>query len=301
LDSKADWPLFARARAILFLTGTLEKGFGDSPRTVREALHSLLHGAGEHIFFPVNQEVDGVAAILLLPLLATCYDIAATMAPNNKKGARTNKKNKGRAGLAPTSTPSATASSSRQDSLSALRNSNLPTFHRSNVQTSGTTGGYYEFYKRATTRFCAWMREALPESKLTSVNDLRKGAEAILARNILSLEDTPPDPIVTPKEVMAEPSASIQYRQLLTDTKFAETGGDVGHRYMIQVLCYCRSVLRFGRRVAKVAILESSENAAATITGDDTHQLQDLIGGRFNALVEFLSCPCFGLFDKPGG
>jgi hypothetical protein len=220
------------------------------------------------------------------------------MAPNNKKGGRANnkKKGKGRAGLgqssgssnastASTSNPSATASSRRQDSLTALRTTNIPTFHRTNAETTGNTGGYYEVYKQATTRFWNWMKETLPESKLMSVNDLSKAADAILDRNIQSLEGAPPGPIVTPKHVMEELSVSIQYRQMLTATKFAETGGDKGHQYMIEVLRYCRSVLRFGRRVAKVAILETNEKEATTITGDEKDHHQDIIGGRFNALI----------------
>ena len=161
----------------------------------------------------------------------------------------------------------------------------LPTFrgktevHATATAGSGGSGGCYEIYKQSTTRFWEWMKQALPKSKMTSVNDLRKGADTVLELNIASLDDDPPNPIIAPRAIMDDLSMSIKYRELFTETKYIDTGGDNGHRYMVDVLKYCRSVLRFGRHVGRVAVADFKE------TSTKKEKDIDGVGGRFGALI----------------
>jgi len=191
--------------------------------------------------------------------------------PPKRKGRNNNKEKKGRhAGGGGCSSGAAAAApraqqQQQQEDVAFRIMSNLPTFHGKggsarNDPTFGCTGsgggGYYEIYKKATTRFCDWMRSALPKSRMRSVNDLRRGADEIMDHNIRTMveqkerpqqqEGTPPNPIVAPADIMEELSTCIMYRQKFTDTKFGDSG-DFGHRYMIDTLRYCRSVLKFSR------------------------------------------------------
>jgi hypothetical protein len=118
---------------------------------------------------------------------------------------------------------------------------------------------------------------------MKSVNDLKKGADTILELSVASLETEDPlqIPIVAPTEVLHDLSRSIQYRTMFSESKFGTaTGGDQGHQYMIDVLRYCRSILRFSRHVAKVAIAEDLKKNPFKEPRD-----VDGIGGRFNALM----------------
>jgi hypothetical protein len=263
------------------------------------------------------------------------------MAPNNKKkGGRTNNNNKKKggnkgagAGTLPQTTTTASSSllttrTAAPTMLGNITNNPLPTFHHHSIKnnnkddgidSSSGGGGYYAIYKRATTNFWSWMKQTLPQSKMTTVNDLRHGADAVLECNIQSLDSDgcsarssrPTIIILPPKAVLKELSLSIQYRQLMTSSaKFAAHhvsgsssggggGGDQGHKYMLEVLCYCRSVLEFGRHVAKVAIKEQKgryppiESSTIGVEDDDDndHKMgtadnqHDGIGGRFNALL----------------
>jgi hypothetical protein len=70
--------------------------------------------------------------------------------------------------------------------------------------------------------------------------------------------------IVAPKCIIDDLSKSIRYRQLVTDNRFdgdINDGGigDYGHQHIIEVLKYCRSVLKNGRRVAKVATITQQQ------------------------------------------
>ena len=160
------------------------------------------------------------------------------MAPNKKKGGRTNnKKKKGQAVAPKSNTTSASSQPSPQSQASILRQiPKLPAFGGKNKDESAKApdvGGYYEIYKRSTTRFWEWMKESLPNTKMVGVNDLRKGADSMLELNIASLDEATPHPIVAPKHILDDLSTSIHYRQLLTDTKYGNNGGDRGHKYMV--------------------------------------------------------------------
>jgi len=265
------------------------------------------------------------------------------MAPNKKKGGgkSNNKKGKGKdeVGRSKTAVTTATSSLSNNEinspgpiSESVLQNltsnKTLPTFHHdghSNEENATGTGGYYEIYKQATTRFRNWMKWSLPppfnsSNKMTSVNDLRKGADQILHHNVACLDKQPPPlPIKVPKQVLDDLKTSIYYREKYAVIQFGGLkGGDYTHKYMVDVLAYCRAVLGFTRQVAKVASINSSnlddaararvlgvamqvdmdatvdisnlDDATRAIFAVDSDECKvdddiDQIGGRFHALV----------------
>jgi hypothetical protein len=133
------------------------------------------------------------------------------------------------------------------------------------------------------------MRKTLPDAPMKTVDHLEKGAKLILERKEERLEiQSLILPIVVPPEVMGHLSTSIKYRELLTATKYDDANdgdgdnGDDGHRYMIKVLRYCRSVLKFSRQVARVALRDVTTTKSKTATENDE---SDWIRGRFHALL----------------
>jgi hypothetical protein len=157
-------------------------------------------------------------------------------------------------------------------------------------------------------------------NKMTSVNDLRKGADQILHHNVACLDKQPPPlPIKVPKQVLDDLKTSIYYREKYAVIQFGGLkGGDYTHKYMVDVLAYCRAVLGFTRQVAKVALINSSnlddaararvlgvamqvdmdatvdisnlDDATRAIFAVDSDECKvdddiDQIGGRFHALV----------------
>jgi hypothetical protein len=141
------------------------------------------------------------------------------------------------------------------------------------------SGGYHAMYKEATLRFHNWMsQKACPKSKMTAVNDYRKGVDLIANHNMsvyLNKNDEKVENlIVTPPEIMASLASSIRLREKVTASLFgSKSGGDLGHQYIIDVLHYCRSTLRFGNRIAAIYQESMGEKVA------------DAIGGRFSALT----------------
>lgn len=201
------------------------------------------------------------------------------MAPNRKKGGRNNNK-RGR------STANASSDSSGlQGVLGPLRtfhsNKNGPTGGLDSIQ----KGDMYERYKAATKRFVDWMRETLPSVKMTGVNDLGKGVEVILKHHVDCLDKVSlPDPSFVPtKEILHELQTSIEIREKFTNYFHGKLGGDGGHKHMLIVLKYCRSVLRFGKHIARISLkIFREENPTVKVQGD--HDVNS-IGGRFNALL----------------
>jgi len=206
------------------------------------------------------------------------------MAPNKMKGGgkSNNKIGKGKdevgrsKAAVTTTTPSINSPGPISESVlqNLTSNKTLPIFHHdghSNEKNATGTGGYYKIYKQATTRFRNWMMWSLPppfncSNKMTSVNDLRKGADQILHHNVACLDKQPsPLPINVPKQVLDDPKTSIYYREKYAVIQFGGLeGGDYTHKYMVDVLAYCRAVFGFTRQVAKVASVNSSNLDNAT-------------------------------------
>jgi hypothetical protein len=141
-----------------------------------------------------------------------------------------------------------------------------------------TGAGYHQMYKDATLRFHNWMAQvACPGLRMSAVDDYRKGVDFIVNQNMkVYLKEDEPSFIVAPPEIMANLASSIRLRERVTTRMFgSKDGGDVGHRYIIDVLEYCRCALRFGNRIAAVCKAKNE--------GDE--QEQEEIGGRFHALT----------------
>ena len=99
--------------------------------------------------------------------------------------------------------------------------------------------------------------EACPDLKMSAVNDYRKGVDHIVDHNmkvyLKKEENESKDLVVALPEVMSCLAASIRLRKRVTANRFgSKDGGDFGHQYIIDVLKYCQSSLRFGNRVAAI-------------------------------------------------
>ncbi len=194
--------------------------------------------------------------------------------PNNKKGY-------GRKSGKKSSTAAANERRNEPPSLQRLK-SLLPTFHekqKTSTDPSIETGGLYATYKQATLRYHNWMaQEACPNSKMSAVNDYRRAMQLILDKNwnVYNKKLENHNLIVTPPDILASLSTSIRLREKVTAEKFgSKNGGDAGHRYIIDVLKYCKSALRFANRIA-AAVYKASYN---------DEYVQDEMGGRFFALA----------------
>ena len=217
------------------------------------------------------------------------------MPPNNKKkgrgGRSSNKKKgyshgKGQGGGAPKQSASARDQTAPGSALRSIPE--LQTFHESK-DASAKAGGsdYYSIYKRATQNFRDWMKQALPGKRVDRVSDLNEGADDILQNNIdlFQAENTDPhkDLIVPTPRVLEELATSIRYRKIFTSGRYQD-GGDEGHRFMLETLEHCHTVLKFSRKVARVA-LSQFKNKNAQGKEQDEAKEQEEIGGRFNALL----------------
>jgi hypothetical protein len=164
-----------------------------------------------------------------------------------------------------------------QPLLQRIQNT-LPTFHdkQKNASTANS-GGHYAVYKEATLKFHNWISfQACPNLEMTSVNDYRNGVQRILDHNRSVYLKEEKDPIVTPPEIMISLSSSVRLREKVTAKHFgSKDGGDLGHRYIIDVLKYCRSALQFANRMA-YALNDTNE-------GDEN--VPQMIGGRFDVLT----------------
>jgi hypothetical protein len=179
----------------------------------------------------------------------------------------TNSKNKGRKQSAVQDQPL----------LQRIQNT-LPTFHDKEKRAStDNCGGHYAVYKEATLMFHNWMSfHACPNLKMTSVNDYRNGVQRILDHNRSVYLKEEKDPIVTPPEIMSSLSSSVRLREKVTAKHFgSKDGGDLGHRYIIDVLKYCRSALQFANRMAD----------ALNNTTENDENIPQTIGGQFGALT----------------
>lgn len=209
-----------------------------------------------------------------------------------KKGGNNNKKNKGGVSVRQKG-PSQQSSNSNSSGFRDF--DNLPSFHGkfSNSDSRGG-GGYYEIYKQSTTRFWDWMKQALPNTKMTAVNDLRRGADHVLNYNVEILDQKrDPPPIVAPTDILKDLEVSIEYREKVTTLQYGGGGGggedcggyagDEGHKYIVQVLRHCRTALRLGREVARVAAAEMQGQEPAVVA--NFAAVEDVVGGRFHALA----------------
>jgi hypothetical protein len=162
----------------------------------------------------------------------------------------------------------------------------LPTFHNKTKDTPNDStadsigGGYYTMYKEATWKFHKWMSEkACLSFKLVSVNDYRRAMQQVLDHNMSIFlkngEKDSEEHIVAPPDIMASLASSIRLREKVTANRFgSKDGGDLGHRYIIDVLKFCHNALRFGNRVATIISTKDSEETV----------VEDEIGGRFHIL-----------------
>jgi hypothetical protein len=220
-------------------------------------------------------------------------NIELTMGPK-KKVARSNKKKQKDKASASSSQPriASTTDSNRQQHQQ-LDIDNLPTFHTDNANhspnanTNDAKGGIYERYKKCTQNFRDWMKQVLPNHKIDTVNDLSKGVDQILDQNIKALDNSSPIVVISPSlETMESLTTSIKYREIMTENMYGNQGGDdeVGHKYMIETLKYCRDILRLSRRIARVAIKNNNTTSNANVNEQET-SVKDEIGGCFNALI----------------
>jgi len=224
---------------------------------------------------------------------------------NNKKN---NKQSNGRKYNTSSNGKNNNATPRQQQTTAATMTENVPAFH--SKQTNGGNGnggggGYYDIYKRSTTKFINWMKETLPNCKMNSVNDLTNGVDDLHKRTVESVQGQQDQPasaadvdvdadnsndqdqdedckqlFVAPKHIIDELSKSIRYRQLVTDNRFAAAAvTDEGHSYMIETLRYCRNVLKYGRRIAKVASVIDRQNAK-----EEEGVTEDRFGNAFAAL-----------------
>ncbi|GAX22654.1 hypothetical protein FisN_17Lh147 [Fistulifera solaris] len=203
--------------------------------------------------------------------------------PHNKGRNQGKKGNNKKARPQPANTPAAQGNE-RQPSLLQRIKSKLPTFHKKEkIAPNGVaSGAYYEMYKAATAQFHDWIsKDAWPHSKMTAVNDYRKGVDQIMESNMRiyqAMDVSQLDAlIVAPPDIMASLASSIRLRVNFTSDRFgSKDGGDIGHQYIVEVLQYCHDALLFSNRVAA---------AARKASGDKEIRVQDAIGGRFNALA----------------
>jgi hypothetical protein len=225
------------------------------------------------------------------------------MGPKKKGGRSNKKKQKNQASATSSSQPrivSTTDSNSQQQQQPYL----LPTFHTENANPppnkKDTTGGIYERYKKCTQNFRDWMTQVLPHRKFDHVDDLSKGVQQLLNQNkkAFEAEESCPMVVIAPLGIMENLTTSIKYRELMSETKYGNQQGDnddghvgdVGRKYMIETLKYCRQMLRVSRRVARVAIKDAAnKNNDKTVDDnaqdEDETSVADEIGGRFHALV----------------
>ncbi len=194
---------------------------------------------------------------------------------------RRNRANRGRHNRQPISrTPP--SSGGGQPLLQRIQSA-LPTFHSKTAPNDASLGsiggGYYALYKEATLRFHNWMaNRACRGMKMKAVNDYRRGVDHIVEHNVqVYLKEVENgELIVAPPDIMESLVSSIRLRERVAANLFGSiTGGDQGHQYIIDVLHYCRSALRFGNRVAAVYNAKDDEEVRA----------EDAVGGRFNALA----------------
>jgi hypothetical protein len=187
------------------------------------------------------------------------------MAPT--KG-RQNNSNKGKSNNKPTPVPRIPAAAHGKQRMKL----------QETVENTGA--GYHQKYKEATLRFHTWMAQvACPGLRMSAVDDYRRGVDFIVNQNMKSYtaeDGTNLDSlIVAPPEILASLALSIRLRERVTTKMFgSKDGGDLGHRYIIDVLEYCRCALRFGNRIAAVCKAKNE--------GDGEEQ--EAIGGRFHAL-----------------
>lgn len=199
-----------------------------------------------------------------------------TARPNNKKKPR---------GAA--EAPSSRVPAGPRDDAPNFPETSLPHFGGNSLgkkNNGAVFGGYHEIYKLATSNFWQWMKETLPQTPMKAVNDLPKGVHHIFKHNCDILDSHSSDneskmPIFVPKYVLKQLSTGIQYRELLTQTRYGHTGADEGHAYMVRVLRHCRDVLQSCRQVAKTVLSESR------VVLEESGRTIDAIGGRFNALI----------------
>jgi hypothetical protein len=163
-------------------------------------------------------------------------------------------------------------------------------------QTNHDKASIVEQYKEANGRFYHWMAQACPESNMSAVNDYRHGVQQILKHNYnvyclskqqsgalqeitntnTSLKTAKNEKrfIIAPPAIMTSLATCIRLREKLTIRIYgSKKGGDDGHRYIIDVLKYCRSALRYANRMATAVHKEENNR---------THETKD---NRFHALT----------------
>jgi hypothetical protein len=149
-----------------------------------------------------------------------------------KKQARKTNKKKGGGGGARNvliSTPSSTDPSSLlKGEVPEFGNNDSSSVNESNYST------IYSRYKLATRRFLQYMRNSVPKEEIegdTSCNFLLTAAEWMTANSHAM------DP-----SIMNDLKLCIRMRSRVANSIFG--GGDVGHKYFLEVLTYCWTVLR---------------------------------------------------------
>ena len=150
-----------------------------------------------------------------------------------KKQARKSNKKKGGGGNGAKSRGTVASSSTATDP-SALLKGGIPDFGSIHPITKRNYSSIYSCYKSATHRFLQYMRDNVPKNLIdgdTSVNFL------LTAADWMSSQSHVLDPYV-----IRDLKLCIRMRNRVAKSMFG--GGDAGHKYFLQVLVYCWTVLR---------------------------------------------------------
>ena len=162
-----------------------------------------------------------------------------------KQGRKTNKKKGGGGGGNRSNGNGASATDP-----SALLKGEIPDFGSINPITKKDYSSIYSSYKSATRRFLQYMRDNVPENLVedddTSVNFLLTAADWMSSHSHVL------DPYV-----MKDLKLCIRMRNRVAKSVFG--GGDAGHKYFLQVLVYCWTVLRILPTAEKKVEAEEEE------------------------------------------
>jgi len=181
-----------------------------------------------------------------------------------KKQARKSNKKKGGGGNGAKSRGTSVASSPTVTDPSALLKGEVPDFGSIHPITKRNYSSIYSCYKSATHRFLQYMRDNVPKNLIdgdTSVNFL------LTAADWMSSQSHALDPYV-----MRDLKLCIRMRNRVAKSMFG--GGDDGHKYFLQVLVYCWTVLR---------ILPTAEKKIEIDTVEDGEIVED--ENRFTPLL----------------
>jgi len=188
-----------------------------------------------------------------------------------KKQPRKSNKKKGGGGNGAKSrgTSSAVASSPTViTDPSALLQGEIPDFGTIHPITKRNYSSIYSCYKSATHRFLQYMRDNVPKDLIdgdTSVNFL------LTAADWMSSQSHVLDP-----SIMRDLKLCIRMRNRVAKSMFS--GGDDGHKYFLQVLVYCWTVLRILPTAEKKIEIDAVQDEEEIV--EDENRFAPLLNGE---------------------